>query len=193
MINTHEKQVTKLEKEYSTSVKKNHILTSIGNNAMNSLRGQASPDPKSFTTDTDHDRLTTLICKFLTKTNIEDSEQWTTTITYPHQSGSMYQVMCQKHAAYMNNMASPCCHAVKMHQFSTKCDFDRTTGHASLKDLNRFAPGTHFKGEFLQKIYHPALTISQEKLALLATLHVYTHSSYSPPNAQQKVNKYARN
>ena len=92
MIDAHEKQITKLEKEYSTSVKKKHILTSIGNNAMDSLRGQALPDPKSFTTDTDRDRLTTLICKFLTKTNIEDSEQWTTTIIYPHQLGSMYQV-----------------------------------------------------------------------------------------------------
>ena len=90
-------------------------------------------------------------------------------------------------------MASPCCCAVKMYQFSTKCNIDRATGPAPLKDLNRFAPSTHFKGEFLRKIYHPSLTISWEKLALLTTLHVNTYSSYSPPDAQQEVNKYARN
>ena len=84
-------------------------------------------------------------------------------------------------------MTSPCCCAAKMHQFSTKSDVDCATGTAPLKDFNRFTPGTHFKGEFLQKMYHPSLTVSLEKLALLTTLYVNTHSSYSLPNAQQRA------
>ena len=75
LVNTHEKQITKLEKQYSTSLENKHTLTSIGCNTIHSLRGQCLPDPKSFTTDTDVNGLTTLICKFLTKTNIGDSEQ----------------------------------------------------------------------------------------------------------------------
>ena len=93
-------------------------LTSIGWNAVNSLRKQFLPNPIAFTTVTGEDGLTTLTCKFSTK--IGDGEQWTTTITYLNQLGSKYQVMCQKHAAYTDNMASPYCYAVKMHKFFTK-------------------------------------------------------------------------
>ena len=85
---------------------------------MNSLRGQTSPDPIGFTTSVDDDELTTLSCTF--STSVTDGDEWTTMKTYPHQSGSKYQVMCQKHAAYTDNMASPCCCAVKMHFFPRK-------------------------------------------------------------------------
>ena len=84
---------------------------------MNSLQGQHSPDPTGFTSFTDNNELTTLTCEF--STHKGDGEQWTALITYPNQSGSKYQVHCQKHAAYTENMASPCCCAVKMHSFGT--------------------------------------------------------------------------
>ena len=118
LLETHQKQVTKLTKQYSTSVENQQNLTSIGWNAMNSLRGQNSPDPTGFTTSVDDDELTTLSCTF--STSVRDGDEWITTITYPHQSGSKYQVTCQKHAAYTDNMTSPCCYAVKMHFFFGK-------------------------------------------------------------------------
>ena len=115
LVDTNEKQITKLEKEYSASITNKHILTLIGDNAMNTLRGQESPDPHSYTHKTDGDEISTLKCKFSTTTNTEDSEQWTTTIMYPHSLGSKFQVPCQKHTAYTDNMASPCCCVVRMH------------------------------------------------------------------------------
>ena len=61
MIATYEKQRTKLEKQYSTSIDNEHVLTLISENAMNTLRGQSSPDPESFTSVPDHStRITTL-------------------------------------------------------------------------------------------------------------------------------------
>ena len=122
-----------------------------------------------------------------------DGDEWTTMITYPHQSGSKYQVTCQKHAAYTDNMASPCCCAVKMHFFSEKDFLEQDIGPAALKHLTRFAPGTHFSGDFLPEIYHPSLTVSEDKLALIKTLNIKLYSSYSVPNVQQMINTYARN
>ena len=98
LLVTHQKQVTKLTKQYSTSVENQQNLTSIGWNAVNSLRGQTSPDPIGFTFNVDDDELKTLSCTF--STSVTDTDEWTTTITYPHQSGSKFQVTCQKHAAW---------------------------------------------------------------------------------------------
>ena len=80
-------------------------------------------------------------------------------ITYPHPTGRKYRVTCQKHAAYTDNMASPCCCAVQMHKFSTKSLIDRHTGPVALKDLDDFAHGTHFSGEFLREWYHTSLVV----------------------------------
>ena len=60
LLETHQKQVKKLTKQYSTSVENQQNLTSIGWNIVNSLRGQTSPDPIRFTTSVDDDELTTL-------------------------------------------------------------------------------------------------------------------------------------
>ena len=157
---------------------------------MNSLRGQTSPNPTGFTFSVDDDELKTLSCTF--SVSITDSDEWTTTITYPHQSGSKYQITCQNHAAYTDNMASPCCCAVKMHFFSEKDYREQDIGPPALKDLTRFAPDTDFSGDFLPKIYHPSLTVSADKLTLIQTLNIKLHSSYSVPNVQQTVDSYAR-
>ena len=135
LVDTHEKQITKLEKEYSISITNKHILTLIGDNAMNTLRGQESPDPHSYTHETDGDEISTLKCKFLTTTNTEDSEHWMTKITYPHSSGSKFQVTRQKHVAYTDNMASPCCCVVRMHFFFTKLALDRRNSPEALRDM----------------------------------------------------------
>ena len=190
LLVTHQKQVSKLTKKYSTSVENQQNLTSIGWNAVNSLRGQTSPDPIGFTFSVDDDELKTLSCTF--STSVTDGDEWTTTITYPHQSGSKFQVTFQKHAAYTDNMASPCCYAVKMHFFSKKNHRERDIVPSALKDLTRFAPNTEFLGDFLPEIYHPSLTVSAEKLALIQTLNIKLGSSYCVPNHQQTVDSFAR-
>ena len=117
LVDTYKKQIAQLEKHYSSSLTQKHILTLIGDNAMNRLRGQESTDPHSYTHESVVDGISTLKCKFSTTPDTGDSEHWMTTITYPHSFGSKYQVTCEKHAAYTDNMASPCCCAVRMHIF----------------------------------------------------------------------------
>ena len=90
-------------------------------------------------------------------------------------------------------MDSPCCCAVKMHFFSQKDYLEQAISPAALKHLNRFAPGTHFSGDFLPEIYHPSLTVSGDKLALIKTLNIKLYSSYSLQNIQQMIDTYARN
>ena len=145
MCNTYKKQITKLAEDYSTSLSKKHILTAIGDNGMNRLFAQQCPDPDSYTHDeNDGTGLFTLKCKFSTQKNTEESEHWTTTIMYPHSLGSKFQVTCEKHAAYTDNMASPCCCAVRMHIFSTKSVLERLTCPESLRGMPDIASGTQF-------------------------------------------------
>ena len=75
LLGTHQKQVTKLTKQYSTSVENQQNLTSIGWNAVNSLSGQTSPDPIGFTFSVDDDELKTLSCTFLTKQTVMSGQQ----------------------------------------------------------------------------------------------------------------------
>ena len=59
--------------------------------------------------------------------------------------------------------------------------------------MDDFAHGTHFSGEFLREWYPPSLVVDMEKLALVKTLRVKTHTSYNIPISQQKIDPYARN
>ena len=170
---------------------KKHVLTLIGDNAMNRLRGQHCPDPDSYTCENDGAGLFTLKCKFSTQTNTEDSEHWTATITYPHSSGSKFQVTCEEHAAYTDNMASPCCCVVRMHLFSTKSDLDRRNDPEALRDMPNIAPGTQFYGDFLEQIYHPSLLVTEEKQDQVRKLHIKINSSFGIPITQNKVDSYA--
>ena len=114
-----------------------------------------------------------------------------TTITYPHSFGSKYQVTCEKHAAYTDNMASPCCCAVRMHIFSTKSALERRTGPDSLREMPDIASGTQFFGTFLHEIYPPSLIVTPEKLAETKKLQIKNVSSFSIPITQEKVDSYA--
>ena len=192
MCDTYQKQITKLSKDYSTSLRKNHILTLIGDNGMNRLHGQQCPEPDSYThDDNEATRIKTLKCKFSEQTNTGEKEHWTTTITYPHSTGSKFQFTCEKHAAYTDNMASPCCCVVRMHQFSTKTPLDRQNDPESLRNMPNIAPGTQFFGEFLRQIYPPCLLVTSEKWKQTKNLCLDTNLSFSIPISQIKVNSYA--
>ena len=105
--------------------------------------------------------------------------------------GSKFQVTCEKHAAYTDNMASPCCCVVRMHLFSTKLALDRQKGPESLRNMPDIAPGTQFFGKFLRQIYPPSLLVTSEKLAQMKNLPIKTISPFSIPITQQKVDSYA--
>ena len=104
LIQSHQKQMTKLISKFRNSLTLNQVLTTIGINCMQSLYGQDCPDPIEYTfqpAKQDPDGLNTLICQFTTNKGDGgdsgdggDGEHWSTYITYPHSSGSKYQVMC---------------------------------------------------------------------------------------------------
>ena len=151
---------------------------------MLSLFRHDCPDPTGYTfqrAEQDHAGLNTLTCHFTTdKGDGGDSENWSTYITYPNSSGSKYQVICEKHAAYTALMQSPCSCLVKMFTISKNIKIARTRDRCcpNMIGMLNFAPDHLDSAElFLHSIYLKSLTVDKGQVELAGSVGVKTCST----------------
>ena len=201
LIESHQNEMTKLLSNYRKSYSSDQCLTTIGMNCMTTLFGQTCPDPTGYTflpAKTDNDglnTLNTLTCTFTTdEGDGGDDENWSTLITYPNKNGSIYQVYCEKHAAYTASMLCPCSCSVKMFDISKEIKIARTRErrYPNMTDFPDFAPNHMlFEGLFLHSIYHKSLKVDKGQIKLAESVVIKPCSTALSKN-QCRVNKYAR-
>ena len=168
LIKSHQNKMVKLLSNYRKSLSLNQFLTTIGMNCTTSLFGQNCPNPTGYRfqlAKLDNDKFNTLTCNFTTEEGDGgDSENWSTYITYPNKIGSIYQVVCEKHAAYTASMICPCSCLVRMFDISKEIKIARTRDrrYPNTTAFPDFAPDhLVFGGQFIHSIYPQSLTVDK--------------------------------